>query len=77
MDSKQLISRALKKEFLSADEGQFLYENTYNDPFVFDSLSVEHKILYNNFSGTFNKLPPNEIPDIILEQLNFLARILK
>ena len=28
MDSKQLISRALKKEFLSADEGQFLYENT-------------------------------------------------
>ena len=28
MDSKQLISRALKKEFLSANEGQFLYENT-------------------------------------------------
>ena len=27
MDSKQLIGRALKKEFLSADEGQFLYEN--------------------------------------------------
>ena len=27
MDSKKLISRALKKEFLSADEGQFLYEN--------------------------------------------------
>jgi cyclic dehypoxanthinyl futalosine synthase len=27
MDSGQLISRALKKEFLSADEGQFLYEN--------------------------------------------------
>ena len=28
MDSKQLISRALKKEFLSADEGQFLFQNT-------------------------------------------------
>ena len=28
MDSKQLISRAVQKEFLSADEGQFLYENT-------------------------------------------------
>ena len=28
MDNKKLISRALKKEFLSADEGQFLFENT-------------------------------------------------
>ena len=27
MYSKQLIGRALKKEFLSAEEGQFLYEN--------------------------------------------------
>jgi len=27
MNSKQLISRALRKEFLSAEEGQFLYEN--------------------------------------------------
>ena len=27
MDSKQLIGRALKKEFLSAEEGKFLYEN--------------------------------------------------
>jgi cyclic dehypoxanthinyl futalosine synthase len=28
MDSKQLLNRALKKEFLSAEEGQFLFENT-------------------------------------------------
>ena len=28
MHSKQLLKRALKKEFLSAEEGQFLYENT-------------------------------------------------
>jgi len=28
MDSKQLLARALKKEFLSAEEGQFLFENT-------------------------------------------------
>ncbi len=28
MESKQLIERALKKEFLSAEEGQFLFENT-------------------------------------------------
>jgi len=28
MDSKQLLERALKKEFLSAEEGQFLFENT-------------------------------------------------
>ncbi len=28
MDSKQLIARALKKEFLSAEEGQYLFENT-------------------------------------------------
>ena len=28
MDSKQLIVRALKKEFLSAEEGQYLFENT-------------------------------------------------
>ena len=27
MESKQLLERALKKEFLSAEEGQFLYEN--------------------------------------------------
>lgn len=27
MDSKQLIARALKKEFLSAEEGQYLFEN--------------------------------------------------
>ncbi len=28
MQSKQLLSRALKKEFLSVKEGQFLFENT-------------------------------------------------
>ena len=28
MDSKHLLERALKKEFLSAKEGQFLFENT-------------------------------------------------
>jgi len=28
MDSKQLIAKALKKEFLSAEEGQYLFENT-------------------------------------------------
>ena len=28
MNSKQLLERALKKEFLSAKEGQFLFENT-------------------------------------------------
>ncbi len=28
MQSKQLLERALKKEFLSAEEGQFLFENT-------------------------------------------------
>ena len=28
MHSKQLFERALRKEFLSADEGQFLFENT-------------------------------------------------
>lgn len=28
MDSKVLFTRALKKEFLSAEEGQFLFENT-------------------------------------------------
>jgi len=28
MDSKQLLKRALKKEFLSAEEGVFLYKNT-------------------------------------------------
>ena len=28
MNSKLLLSRALKKEFLSAEEGQFLFENT-------------------------------------------------
>ncbi len=27
MDSKQLIARALKKEFLSSEEGQYLFEN--------------------------------------------------
>ena len=35
MDSKQLIARALKKEFLSADEGQFLYENTPTSDLMF------------------------------------------
>ena len=28
MHSKQLLERALKKEFLSSEEGQFLFENT-------------------------------------------------
>ncbi|MBT5090611.1 MAG: dehypoxanthine futalosine cyclase, partial [Flavobacteriales bacterium] len=27
MDSKLLLEKALRKEFLSAEEGQFLYEN--------------------------------------------------
>jgi len=35
MDSKQLLSRALKKEFLSEEEGQFLFENTPTTELMF------------------------------------------
>ena len=35
MNSKQLLDRALKKEFLSAEEGQFLFENTATTELMF------------------------------------------
>jgi cyclic dehypoxanthinyl futalosine synthase len=35
MDSKQLLDRALKKEFLSAEEGQFLFEKTATADLMF------------------------------------------
>ncbi|MEC9209282.1 MAG: cyclic dehypoxanthinyl futalosine synthase [Bacteroidota bacterium] len=35
MDSKELLDRALKKEFLSAEEGQFLFEKTSTAELMF------------------------------------------
>ena len=35
MDSKQLIYRALKQEFLSAEEGQFLFDNVSTTELMF------------------------------------------
>tara|TARA_X000000368_G_C23041812_1_gene717300 strand:+ start:1417 stop:2574 length:1158 start_codon:yes stop_codon:yes gene_type:complete len=48
MDSKQLISRALKKEFLSADEGQFLYENTPTADLMFAANELKKMLVPGN-----------------------------
>ena len=51
---------------------QLLYKKSNNDPFVFDSLSIDHFNVYNNFSGTFVGVSPSIIPTVLLQHLSTL-----
>ena len=55
---------------LSLKKANSIYNLTNNDPFVFDSISVEYNNEYDNFSGTYSKITPQEIPYILLEHIN-------
>ena len=57
----------------SLDEALFIYQQAKNDPFVFDSISVEYDNNYDNFSGVYSSLGPNEIPYMVLNSLNNLT----
>jgi len=48
---------------------KLLYQQTNNDPFIFDSISTEYKNIYNNFSGVFSNMVPDDIPYFLLNQL--------
>ena len=51
-------------------EAQSIFNYTENDPFVFDSVSIEYENLYKNFSGTYTGLAPPDIPSFILNNLH-------
>ena len=44
----------------------------HNDPFVFDSIALDFSNRYNNFSGRFNDLSPDNIPYNIYAELGLL-----
>ena len=48
------------------------YKQTKNDPFVFDSLSIEYANTYDNFSGTYLKREKNQISSVFFETLQDL-----
>ena len=58
---------------LALMKSQSIYQQTNNDPFVFDSVSIEYNNKYKNFSGTHSKITPNEIPSMLLDYLNNLT----
>ena len=47
-----------------------LSELTRNDPFIFDSISIEYAKIYKNFSGTYSQVLPSEIPDFLIDRIN-------
>ena len=61
------FSNADKKN--TFDKVELIYKKTKGDPFVFDSLAIEYRNIYNNLSGKFSSLSPKEIPQIILNYL--------
>ena len=44
----------------------------HNDPFVFDSIAIDCSKKYNNYSGHFTDLSPNNIPSDIYSELQLL-----
>ncbi len=58
---------------LALIKSQSIYQQTNNDPFVFDSVSIEYNNKYKNFSGTHSKITPDEIPSMLLDYLNNLT----
>jgi cyclic dehypoxanthinyl futalosine synthase len=48
MDSKQLLNRALKKEFLTAEQGQFLYENVPTSELMFVANELKKQAVPGN-----------------------------
>ena len=45
---------------------------THNDPFVFDSISIDFQNKYNNLSGVYNNIGIQEIPPILFTNLDTL-----
>ena len=60
--SKMDVDAALKKTLS-------IYHKSNNDPFVFDSLSVDYYNQYSNQSGVYVNASPNEIHYSILDNL--------
>ena len=52
---------------------KLLYQKTNNDPFVFDSLSVDYYNQYSNLSGVYVNVSPNKIHYSILDNLYNLS----
>ena len=46
-----------------------LYQKTNNDPFVFDSISIEYKNIYDNFSDVYSNVVSDDIPYFLLDHL--------
>ena len=54
---------------LALNQTKNIYTLSKNDPFVFDSIAVEYKNLYNNLSGTYLKMGRDNIPTVLLNGL--------
>jgi len=48
---------------------KLLYQKTNNDPFVFDSISIEYKNIYNNYSDVYSNVISDDIPYFLLDHL--------
>ena len=48
---------------------KILYQKTNNDPFVFDSISIEYKNIYDNFSDVYSNVVSDDIPYFLLDHL--------
>jgi peptidyl-prolyl cis-trans isomerase SurA len=48
---------------------RLLYKKTINDPFVFDSISIEYKNIYNNYSGVYANMESDDIHYFLLNHL--------
>ena len=66
------VAFSKKDREISLKKAQSIYFETNNDPFVFDSLSLEYANLYNNFSGKYSNIKSNDMPPFILEKLRLL-----
>ena len=53
---------------------KLLYQKTNNDPFVFDSISTEYNNIYDNYSGVYSNIIPDDIPYFLLNHLIKLAQ---
>jgi len=53
----------------SLEKAEDIYSVSFDDPFVFDSLSVKYNNDFDNYSGIYKKLYPIKIPDILLDHM--------
>ena len=67
------IPFSAKDKDFSLKKAKNIYNQTYNDPFLFDSLSMEYGGTYKNFSGTYSNITQETVPSLFIQHLNNLS----